>query len=230
MTSLAVPLYSDPVAGQWDRAVNAGPRLTLLVANIAHPGGPSSERLDVYAEAIGRCRAVGQTVLGYVHATYGRRPVTALMSEATAWSELYPDLGGIFVDQVPSDAGVVTGYLRPLYDAIKARSGSIVVLNPGVDVEEQYLSASDVLVNFEGGCRSYLGSPGAAPWVSRHPPDRFWHIVYDTPAERIEDVVATARSRNAGYLFITPLRPPDAYTRLPVEPYWRAVLATIGAG
>jgi hypothetical protein len=70
--------------------------------------------------------------------------------------------------------------------------------------------AADVFSSWEGTASQYVGRlrKGESPkrfskptWAA--PADRLWHIVYDTPAELVDEVVALSKARGAGWLFIT---------------------------
>jgi hypothetical protein len=77
-----------------------------------------------------------------------------------------------------------------------------VVLNPGTDTAECYMSAGDVIVNFENVYAQYVGwTP--ANWVSKYSASRFWQIIYSTSQADMREAVALSKKRNAGWVYVT---------------------------
>jgi hypothetical protein len=199
--------------------------------NAGTPGGPGRARDESYASAIESAQRVGQRVLGYVHSEYTRRLLSRVLGEVDRWYAMYPNLNGIFIDQVtPDGAGVA--YYGALHGEIKARSRhALVVINPGLCPTEEYLTVSDIVVSFEGTYETYARSASAGPaWVHRYPASRFWHIITEARSEQgVRNAVRLSRQRNAGYVFVSDLPAAQAYLRLPAEPYWARAIAAVGA-
>jgi hypothetical protein len=226
-----VPLYGGQLAAEWARLRSAAPVAAIVVMNAGTPGGPGRARDESYASAIEAAQRVGQRVLGYVHSEYSRRLVSSVRREIDRWYAMYPSLNGIFVDQVTPDGAGVT-YYGALHDAIKTRSRhALVVINPGLDPTEEYLTVGDIVVSFEGTYETYAGSASAGPaWVQRYPASRFWHIITEARSEQsVRDAVRLSRQRNAGHVFMSDLPAAEAYLRLPAEPYWAHEIAAVTA-
>jgi hypothetical protein len=199
--------------------------------NAGTPGGPGEARDEGYASAIESAQRAGQRVLGYVHSEYTRRLLSRVRAEIDRWYALYPNLNGIFVDEVTPDPSGVP-YYGALHDAIRTRSGdALVVINPGLYPSEEYLAVGDVVVSFEGTYETYARTASANPaWAQRYPASRFWHIITEARSEQsVKNTVRLSRKRNAGYLFMSDLPAAEAYLRLPAEPYWAREVAAVGA-
>ncbi|WP_427129921.1 hypothetical protein [Pseudarthrobacter sp. S9] len=53
-------------------------------------------------------------------------------------------------------------------------------------------------------------------WVAKHPAHRFGHLIYAADAPSTAHVVSLARSRNAGWVYVTDQSDGVMWTRLPV--------------
>ena len=64
--------------------------------------------------------------------------------------------------------------------------------------------------------------------VIGYDPDKFWHLVYEVPDfTAMKEMVALARERHAGLVYLTDATMPNPWGRLPV--YWDAELALMAA-
>jgi len=215
--SIAVPSYFYP-GGAWDRLGASFPEARLAIINPA--SGPGEAPNPDYAAQVRESRAAGLTVLGYVHTSYAARPVEEVMAEIDRYYGWY-GVDGIFLDEA-STGCADQPYYAGLYGYVKARGG-LVVLNPGTQTSECYMSASDIVVNFEGSHASYAGGYSAPAWVSSYPPERFWHLVYAAPGEeQMLEAVYLSKRRNAGWVYVTPDELPNPWDTLPGAAYWEA--------
>ncbi|BBL79995.1 hypothetical protein RxyAA322_18490 [Rubrobacter xylanophilus] len=215
--SIAVPSYFYP-GSLWDRLGASFPEARLAVINPA--SGPGEAPNPDYAAQVRESRASGLTVLGYVHTSYAARSGERVREEIDRYYSWY-GVDGIFLDEA-STGCADQPYYAGLYDYIKARGG-LVVLNPGTQTSECYMSAADIVVNFEGSHATYTEEYSAPAWVSGYPPERFWHLVYAVPgeAEMLRDVYLSKR-RNAGWIYVTPDDLPNPWDTLPGPDYWEA--------
>ena len=238
---VAVPAYISPVSDRsaWDRlfAADCG-SVGLVVANPASgPGaGPDPAWLDVMT----RAHASGKKVLGYVDSGYLGRTGKATRGGAAApadwqaqiesdvahWYQWYPGVvDGIFLDQGDSQCGAgdaVAARYRAIDDAVaKAHPGATTALNAGMPVPRCFEDAADVLVTYENNLSDYAtGAYRGLDWTPADPA-KVWHIVHGVPADQVDDVAATARSRGAGWVYATDDGLPNPYDTLPAGGYWR---------
>jgi hypothetical protein len=249
---LAVPAYFNPSdaagSGLWTQIDQAGSRVGIAVANPSN--GPGTAADSGYASAVRNASAAGAKVLGYVDTGYfgttgrttrdGRTSVAAWTAQIDAdvanWYAWYGSSGlaGIFFDDALGDCGSGDAHVN-LYTGInsttkQAHPGAFTVDNPGSPAESCYASAADVLVMFENTYSVY--STWTAPdWELNYGnPDKFWHLVYDTPTQSdMDNAVALSKQRDAGYLYVTPDDLPNPWDTLPTGAYWSDELAEAGA-
>jgi hypothetical protein len=156
-------------------------------------------------------------------------------SDVEAWYELYgPELDGIFFDQAANECGPTAGsslyadaYATLSNDVKLAHPRAFTALNPGTAVPRCFESAADVLVTFEGSYTAYTATSASSgsryqplSW-SPGDPYKIWHIVYDTSSlPEMDHVMALAKSRKAGYVYVTDDVAPNPYQALPPAAYW----------
>lgn len=249
---LAVPAYFNPAdaagGGFWDRIDQAGSGVGIAVAN--PDNGPGGAVDSGYASAVSAAAGAGVKVLGYVDTGYfgttgrttreGGTSVAAWTAQINAdvanWYSWYGSSGlaGIFFDDALGDCGSGNAHVN-LYTGInsttkQAHPGALTVDNPGSPAESCYASAADVLVMFEDTYSVYA-SWTAPDWELNYAnPDKFWHLVYGTPAQAdMDNAVALSKQRNAGYLYVTPDSLPNPWDTLPTGAYWSDELARAGS-
>jgi len=229
--SLLVPAYFYPVAGGgWDQMATAAK--SVPVTAILNPNsGPGAATDPVYASAINKLRSDGGRVLGYVHTSYGKRPLGTVEAEVRAYASFY-HLDGIFVDEMATDLAHVS-YYRTLDAYIRQLNSHYEVIgNPGTSTQQAYLTAptADVLVDFEDNQSAY-GRAAPASWVIKYSAQHFANIIGQaTSLSTMKADLALARKRDAGYVYVTDqnLNSYDtAYDRLPI--YWSQEVAAIKA-
>lgn len=230
--SLAIPAYFHPCErpDDWHRlwAADAG-TISIVVANILD--GPGHVREQHWADAFASTCARGVDLIGYVDTGYlgTTGQITRLGSKAAEdwiaqiqhdvshWYLLYgPELGGIFFDQMPTNAGDDSSPLdigatgRGLTSWVRRHDADgVTVLNPGTAVPACLAGAADVIVTFEGLYEHYIRQvvdtiDGGRRAAGDH---RVWHIVYgvDTDDRRAE-VVSLAAMRGIDHLYLTEAR------------------------
>ena len=225
--ALAIPMYMDPSAPDWAQETSAANQVPLLVAN--PNSGPGASADSSYSKAVATAQAAGQTIIGYIHTSYGARTIAEVEADIDSWYSFYPAIDGIFSDETATDASLVSSYYAPLYAYVKAKGGkAVVVINPGTPPDESYMTASDVVLSFEDTYANYTGMQTPA-WVASYPRTRFWHIVLSASQTEMTTAVSLARQRNAGLIYATDQGPATAYSQLVTGAYWQAELAAVAA-
>jgi hypothetical protein len=107
-----VPAYFYPVAGSpWDDLVDAAG--TIPVTAILNPAsGPGGAQDSNYVAVVDALRAAGGAVVGYVHSSWGSRPMAEVTAEIDRYADWY-DIDGIFVDEMSTSAAAPTLYGMP---------------------------------------------------------------------------------------------------------------------
>jgi hypothetical protein len=222
---LGVPAYFLP-GSIWDVASRPGAGIRYLVLNPA--SGPGGAPHPGYAAAVAGAQAAGISVLGYVDTAHANRDATLARQEVNRYRDWY-GVDGVFLDQSAATAEALA-YYEHLAAHIRSSPGAVVVLNPGVYPWQPYADLADALVAYEGDFATYLRL--AVPdWVERHPPQRFWHLVYATTRAQLGSALGLARKRRAGVVYVTDRRLDNPWDGL--ASYWGAEIRIVsprGAG
>lgn len=150
-TGVLVPLYIRP-GPVWDRfeaARRAHPRVPL--AAIVNPhNGPGSEKSASYVTGIQKLVDAGCAVIGYVLTDYMKQPIASVKADVQRWKDWYPQIHGIFVDEVVSKATPeAVRYYTEIRNQAASAGFSLVVGNPGTTPEAGIFPTADVLVVHE---------------------------------------------------------------------------------
>ena len=119
--AMAIPMYMDPSAADWAQETRAASDVPLLVAN--PNSGPGTSADSSYSQAIAAAHSAGQTIIGYIHTSYGARAIADVEADIDTWYSFYPAIDGIFSDETATDASLVSSYYAPLYAYVKAKGG-----------------------------------------------------------------------------------------------------------
>lgn len=221
--SIMIPAYKYPTTWQpdayWDTLVAAGGAKVPLV--IINPdSGPGAAQNGDYQEQMRRNKAAGIRQIGYVHTLYQQRPIAEVKQEIDDWYRLYPDVQGIFLDEIAIDLDRLC-YLSQLYNYIKQRSPQqLVVINPGRHIPDAMANYADIMVTYETNGNKYINDYVSATSTfetteANH--GRIAHIVHDVTPGDYAQVLALSRDRNAGWLFVTDDVMPNPYDVLPTN-------------
>ncbi|MEV7420727.1 spherulation-specific family 4 protein [Streptomyces sp. NPDC089919] len=193
--SLLVPLYVHPAEdpGAWHRLIGAAARTYAVVINPAD--GPGMRPDPAFTSAAAALRAAGARLLGYIDTAYGERDRAEAADELRRHQQWY-GVHGCFLDRVPQGPEDLGG-CRRLVRALRRQGAATVVLNPGVHPAPGYLRIADLTVTFEGHWSTYTSAFARPAWTSRHPADRFCHLVYGVPEPLVPLAVHTAATRGA---------------------------------
>ncbi len=202
-TKAALPLYIYPSPDEknWQTAIDANDQVDFIIANVNN--GPSTVVKANWTAMIQKTVAAGEKVYGYVYTNYGKRDSAAVDADIALWLKFYPHISGIFFDEVAAGADKLP-YYTARYEYVKNLDQKLqVVINPGTNTDEGYMAVSDVNIIFESGYGAWSGKQIPA-WVKKYAPERFYAIVYNVPTEvEMKQVVATAKARNFGKMFVT---------------------------
>ena len=220
---LMLPGYFDPSTGLWDRATVGGSALGMAVFN--PESGPGARYSAAYAEKVNASRAAGRTPFGYVYALYGARPMADVLADIDRFAAWY-GITNVFLDNGATDLDGVP-YFRAVVDHIHG-NGGVALINFGWTPHEAYMAFTDIANIFEDSAAVYATAYGRPAWILGYPATRFSHIVYDTPADRVAEVVALSRERNAAYVWISDDDGPVLYKSLPT--YWAEINEAVATG
>ncbi len=220
---IALPLYVYPSPNEknWQMAIDADDQVDFIIANVHN--GPGMEIKINWTDMIQKTVTAGVKVYGYVYTEYGKRDAGLVDTDVALWFKFYPQISGIFFDEVASGADKLP-YYKARHQYVKNINSKLqVVINPGTNTDEGYMNVSDVNIVFESGYGSWLTKKMPA-WVPKYPKERFYAIIYDVPNEiKMKEAVQVAKERNFGRIFITSASGPSS----PLPPYFQAELSEI---
>jgi hypothetical protein len=215
---MGIPLYVHPGsdASPWAAlAVNADVVDWVVLNQSNGPGDPEDTALG---DAARGARAAGARILGYVDLDYGARDDFFNFQDADTW--IARGFDAVFLDQCPTAADKVQKTASTIL-GLRSRGIKYIVANPGtVPLDERYAQIADQLVVFEGSPPAYRSAVFPA-WMAKYPPERFCHLVGEVATfEEATRIVALARMRGAGTVFVhtSPDGPDAKWTGIP--PYW----------
>ncbi len=212
------PSWYSPASYAWDDVAAAGskvPVTAIINPNNGPDGGPPNAD---YVHGLNDLRNGGVTLLGYVATGYGARDLVAVKADIDLYDAYY-NINGIFLDEANNTTNHLAYYLN-LYAYIKSRTNlSEVVINPGIETAENYISApaADTAVIFEvdHGWPAYV--PDA--YVTNYPPERFCALLYNVTNETVmRQYVDLAVQRNIGYIYVANDKGANPWDTIPS--YW----------
>lgn len=219
-TKVAPVTYFRP-GPAWTAALSTKPALTMI-----NPGsGPGTTMSTSYQVQVKASQAAGVPVYGYIHskgtAGYGTRPLSEIKFDVDMHINWYA-LDGIFVDTVSNKPEHVP-YYREICDYVRSK-GRKVVLNTGTQTVEEHAQMADYVMVSEGSVATYRARV-ARPWEASY--SNLWHVVHSCPEADMPAVVALAKSRGAGLLYVTDDLMPNPYDTLAT--YWSRLCTAVAA-
>lgn len=194
MTALTVPAYFHPALASAEWSTLASGMEVSVVVNPA--SGPGSVRDPEYVAVLEPLRAAGVRLIGYVDTDYRRRPRSRILADVQRHQDFY-GISEVFFDQVSSGCDDL-GWYRGLIRRVRSAGVSGVILNPGVTPHPGYFEHADAVTVFEGPSARFrdaaLDVAGGCPR---------WALVYDTPAEELVSVLASAVRRGISTVYVT---------------------------
>ncbi|HVT08721.1 MAG TPA: CIA30 family protein [Polyangia bacterium] len=194
-----IPLYTDPGDSSWAAVVAAKQaHPTVPVIAIVNPSdGPGAAKSAAYVTGITKLVSAGVKVIGYVHTLYGDRPTAQLQAEMDQWHSWYPNVTGIFFDEMANSPGHES-YYSALGAYAKSHGGDFTVGNPGTDTSQSYVGTLDVLLIYESdGLPSMSAITG---WHSAYARTNFGVIPYKVPA--LDAAFVAAARPYVGYIYL----------------------------
>lgn len=144
-----VPLYiypTDPINNSsYNNLIDLARRFSDVPTIVAlNPSsGPGTVVDGNYTAAIDRLTGASIQVIGYVSSAYMDRSLALVKADALKWTQLYPRVRGIWVDEMPNGYGTRTvseiiAYYHELYVYCKSTLNlDYVYVNPGSTIEKE---------------------------------------------------------------------------------------------
>ncbi|KAK6348720.1 hypothetical protein TWF718_006507 [Orbilia javanica] len=244
--SITVPLYSYPGDGarDWEpvfKALNSSSSTKFTI--IINPdNGPGSGDPDVNFQAgIKKLKSFANAeVFGYVHQSYGNRPITDVKADLSAYAAWRaPKIGisidGIFFDESPDNAANAS-YVAIVNTFAKAQGLSTTIQNAGTIPDKEYFASTqntDITVILEDSFDDYstiaakYDGLAAKYGISK---SAFSFIIYEAPtdSQNIRNAV-TKMTKQVGHVFMSDLTQNDAYTSISSDHFTAFISAMIKA-
>jgi Spherulation-specific family 4 len=206
---ILLPLYSYP--NWYDREkylwkqVAAAAQRVPIVAIINPNNGPDRSPPNAdYQQGIKDLHQAHVKTIGYVRSNYGKRSLKAVKADIDLYFKHF-NVAGIFIDESAS-ARDKLDYYQQLYKYIKSHSDRYqVIINPGTDADEGYVSQSvaDVVVMFENQQREWTRYRPPA-YTRKYPPQHFAALIHTTANSRLmKTTIDRAAKERFGYIYIT---------------------------
>jgi hypothetical protein len=212
-----VPAYFDPgqSAADWQTLSSAAGKVPLVA--IANPSnGPGNQVNSAYTQAISALQAQTGRVIGYVHTSYGTRALADVEADITNWYLFYPNLKGIFLDEMAQTATTANlNYYQQITAFIRNKSASsLIVANPGGAFDEAFIknNVADVFVINENPATTLNAEPEPT-WIANYAPQQFAQIATASSNEASETLFLA--HRHLGWIYATaePWQP-NPYSKL----------------
>jgi hypothetical protein len=202
--NLLVPAYFypsfDPNQSYWDEMTSAASK-TAITAIVNPNSGPGLVANSDYTRAINDFRSAGGKVVAYIPTNYGARNQADVLADFASYVSFYP-IDGVFLDEMSNQTSTL-GYYQAVYGAIKSANANYQVFaNPGMQTDEAFLSAADVLVTYENQTHYAAYTPEA--WTANYSANHFANLLYNVgnQQEMQADLVQISQN-NVGYFYIT---------------------------
>lgn len=200
----------------WAEALAQKPALVMINPN----SGPGASADLSYVKHVQDARTAGVSVFGYVHTRYGARAVNEVKLDVDRYRQWY-SVVDIFVDTA-SNRPEYLPYYTELSEHIRAAGGK-VLLNPGTKTIEPYAQLADYVMVAESDVATYRARVAPA-WEANYP-GKMYHCVHSCSALDMPGVVALAKQRKAGLVYVTNDGMANPYDTLPT--YWAAFCAAV---
>lgn len=229
---MAIPAYFSPTdfPTLWTKLQSSGGPVSIAVINPSSGPGPRQD--PDYVNTVNNTKAAGVRVLGYVSTRRGARSRSDVESDIDKYYNWYNNIDGIFFDEASTSTGTTElAYYLDIYNYVKTKSGTkTVVINPGTQTAEAYMTRCDILMNWESDYVTYRDMFTLPPWVVNYSPSRFWHLVHDAPDEdAMRDAVQLGKRRGTYHIYVTPDVMDNQWDTLPPDPYWSAELRALSS-
>lgn len=230
--SVFIPLYKYPQRWRggdlvyWNSVVAAGGQKVPFV--VVNPqSGPGAAVNADYTGQLADLDAAGVKYIGYVKHNRQSRDIHEVAAEIDAWYQFYPGIQGIMFDETESNSSPDQAcYIANIYNYMKVKHpGSLVAHNPGTRMRnERLVPYGDLFMVAEARADDYINDPyfnldhPTASSFEKDPANanKIWHVVHTSGGSAQQDqVMALAKQRNAGWVFVTNDVEPNPYDGFP---------------
>ncbi len=201
---IMVPAYFEPQE-YWNEINRTAPTTGLVILN---PNSGPDKPDPTWKARTEEAQEVGITVVGYVLTKLGERPKKDVKADIDHYFEWF-GVDGIYLDETSSDPKDVAYYREMANYARSVKPNAVIAVNPGFTPPEEFMQFVDYIETYEFDYTKYR-TQKFPEWTKKYPAKHFIHVVHSVPGpEAAQEVLALARERNAGYVFITDVENTD---------------------
>lgn len=219
-----IPLYVYPRPGAWDAVIaakKAYPKVPIMA--VVNPNtGPGTAANSAYMTEIAKLVSAGIKVIGYVPTWYATRPAADVNADIKQWRALYPNVTGIFLDEMHNKVGGESYYKNATAYA-KSKGFDMTMGNPGADAAPSYIGTVDLMFIYEN-----VGLPSEsklAGWHTSYDKRNFGIIPYAVPS--MSNTFVTMARKYCGYIFLQNDTQPNPWDTVP--PYFMDLVKALSA-
>lgn len=201
-TGILVPLYVFPANDtSWQPLIDVKTRHqdVPIIAVINPFNGPGTVLETHHSEQIPRLHAVGIKTIGYVATVWTNKTIDDAKLEIDLWKQMYPDIEGIFFDQMSNLPGNES-YYSELDAYAKSKDGfDFTVGNAGVDTIPSYVGTVDNITIHENV--HFPSLEHLDGWHTFYDKGNFSFLVHTYPQLNASQIVSA--SNHVSYLYVT---------------------------
>jgi len=219
-TGLMIPLYIYP-GKAWNTLIsakNAYPNVPVI-AIINPNSGPGTSQDSTYVTKIAQLIAANITVIGYDHTTYGARSLSDVKNDIDLYQSFYPNIQGIFFDEMEATAGEES-YYSELTAYARSKNFNLTVGNPGTNIDASYLGTENILVVYESN--GYANLAQSSTWPTSDPSQL---AIMSIKVASLNQTWVSQACQKVGWVYITDDKLPNPYDKLPT--YLTTLMATL---
>lgn len=231
---LLVPFYVWPDAVKFAELAEGGDKVkAVIVGPTSGPPTADDPNTGLYTQLFGRLVKGGIGLVGYVHVSYGRRPMAKVLDEIKLWYSGYGSiLSGIFVDEIDSTDIETTRRhvisIRKILDTQK--TGQILVLNPGSALDHSVCKLVDIVLSFENSmavwCAEQPNSTrGQLPSACGCTTAAAVHSTGGLTQKQVTQQLLRASDLGYSHVYFTDGSMPNPWATLPS--YWRSQVTAV---
>lgn len=142
-------IYNDTtVWGKMFSVKRANKDIPMIV--IVNPNDGAGSVVDGnWTGAIRKSIGAGVIPVGYIYSSYGLRPIAEAKADIDKWLELYPDIQGIFVDEMWYANDERVDWYREVVEYANDAGLYITIGNPGDQSDNVYMDFFSIVVCWE---------------------------------------------------------------------------------
>jgi len=218
---IAIPAYFDPLTKSWRLIRSTLKPGNIIISSLLYSDDPPAQK---FVDEVNYTKSLGLRVFGYVHTSYGGRNIDEVFANIDRFKN-YWGINDIFLDNFLCSAENFNYYFR-IRDYIRKNNGKIIINScGGLRAGEYCMNFADIVNIYEGSYATYL-TRTFPDWVLNYPPERFSHLIYETPESSLPNAISLSKKHHAGHVYITnDVLEPSPWDTVP--PYWQTELSII---